>query len=117
VVEDTLNPEWDAQFKLPLVAAPVVNVLRIEVYDHDDSLLDSTPEFHGMVVLEGEGADALPSQWCSYPLCKKRRASDDRVLHGGEYERFNACVGGKLVIRFHTAEVRRPPHSSTRGDD
>lgn len=33
----------------------MVNRLRVEVFDHDDSLIDSTDDFMGMMVLEGEG--------------------------------------------------------------
>eukprot|EP01052_Picozoa_sp_SAG31_P009806 SAG31_NODE_524_length_14529_cov_23.084130_5_plen_313_part_00 len=99
-IEDSLDPEWNATFPLPLAPFPLLNKLRIEVFDHDDSLIDNTDDFMGMVMLDGEGARALPTNLTSYPLVKKRRLTDDQILHKGEYERYNACVGGKLQIRF-----------------
>lgn len=47
----------------------------------------------------------LPARETLYPLVKKRQSADDRLLHGGDYERYNACVGGKLQIKYLSPEA------------
>lgn len=42
VIEDSFNPEFNEKFAVT-VAQGVVNVLRVEVYDYDDSELDDDP--------------------------------------------------------------------------
>lgn len=127
VVWDSCDPVFNEKFTVP-VRADKMNELRLEVFDHDDDPVDSTPDFLGQVVLRGVGSDGLPDVVVRYPLTKKRRlpkgesdsisnwrarfniaeseaeVSQKMDKEARQLEQYNATVGGTLSLRFTSHE-------------
>ena len=74
-----------------------MNVLRVEVFDHDDTLIDSTPDFLGRVMLVGEGNSGMPNRDVTYPLTRRPVSKDWTSAD-------NEMVAGILTLRYESAD-------------
>ena len=110
VINNSLNPHWDEAFRI-LIEPTRTNTLRVELYDHDDSVYDDEPDFLGQIVLTGVGAGALPLEETDFTVAKK--AGPRKAVHLGNrtvYE--DDKVSGHLSIQY--APVARLQKQSTQ---
>jgi hypothetical protein len=142
VVWDSCEPVWLTLFDIG-VDTRRTNVLRIEVYDFDDSPVDDEPDFLGQVVLTGRGREALPDAAVSYPLTKKgpgdemmgsfvppkdawkkrftslsaAAVEEEQLAKQHHLARLNEMVGGSLTLRFQRASADDDPHATQADED
>jgi Leucine-rich repeat (LRR) protein len=110
VISDSLNPHWNEAFRV-LIEPTRTNTLRLEVFDHDDSVLDDEPDFLGEVIVTGIGAGALPLEETDFPVGKK--AGPRKVIHTANrtvYE--DDTVSGNISIQY--SPVARLQKQSTQ---
>ena len=92
----TCEPRWNFRCALK-VGQHSMNVLRVEVFDHDDTLIDSTPDFLGRVMLVGEGNSGMPNRDVTYPLTRRPVSKDWTSAD-------NEMVAGILTLRYESAD-------------
>ena len=102
VKHDSNDPEFKAKFAIRVPLSELrENVLRVELFDFDDSPLDPDPDFMGQVVLEGFGSEALPRSEVVYPLTRKKEYDGWIHTPTASYENpYNAAVGGHLTLKY-----------------
>ena len=99
VVDDDLNPSFNECFRI-LIEPMRKNTLRVVVYDYDDALFDDDPDFMGEVVLEGVGAQALPSgkEATSFELTADK--GPPKVIHTANHSYVeDNSVSGRLELQ------------------